>query len=161
MTVVSNTTPLNYLILIGRTDILVKLYELVVIPEAVLNELTAPSTPIPVRDWIANMPPWLTVQKAPLLIPGEMEAIQIGERQAIALAKDIRAKYVLLDDRRARQMARRSGLNVVGTLGILIDAAEQGLTNLGDAISALKKTNFRASPALLESLLIEKGNSQR
>jgi predicted nucleic acid-binding protein len=54
MTVVSNTTPLNYLILIGRVDVLSKLYELVIIPEPVFNELTAPSTPQLVRDWIAN-----------------------------------------------------------------------------------------------------------
>jgi predicted nucleic acid-binding protein len=82
-----------------------------------------------------------------------MQEIQIGERQAISLAKAIRAEYVLLDDRRAREIARDRGVNVVGTLGILIGAAEQGLTNLTEAIDALKKTNFRASPALLESLL--------
>jgi predicted nucleic acid-binding protein len=82
-----------------------------------------------------------------------MEEIQIGERQAIGLAKAIGADYFLLDDRRAREMARHSGVNVVGTLGIRISAAEQGLTNLSEAIDDLKKTNFRASPKLLESLL--------
>ena len=46
-----------------------------------------------------------------------------------------------------------TGVNVIGTLGILINAAEQGLTNLDEAIEDLKKTNFRASPQLLESLL--------
>jgi predicted nucleic acid-binding protein len=153
MTVVSNTTPLNYLILIGRAEILSKLYEQVVIPEAVFNELTTPSTPKLVRGWIANMPAWLIIQPAPPVIAGEMQEIQIGERQAISLAKAIRAEYVLLDDRRAREIARDRGVNVVGTLGILIGAAEQGLTNLTEAIDALKKTNFRASPALLESLL--------
>jgi predicted nucleic acid-binding protein len=82
-----------------------------------------------------------------------MEEIQIGERQAIGLAKAIRADYVLLDDRRARQMARHRAVNVIGTLGILISAAEHGLTNLDEAIKDLKNTNFRASPQLLESLL--------
>jgi predicted nucleic acid-binding protein len=56
MIVVSNTTPLNYLILIERADILSKLYDQVVIPEAVFNELTAPSTPVMVSHWIADMP---------------------------------------------------------------------------------------------------------
>ncbi len=60
MTVVSNTTPLNYLTLIGQADILSKLYELVVIPEAVFNELTAPSTPQLLREWMTNKPAWLT-----------------------------------------------------------------------------------------------------
>ena len=153
MTVVSNTTPLNYLILIGRADILNKLYTLVAIPEAVFNELTAPSIPISVREWIANKPVWLIVREAPPVIAGEMEEIQIGEREAISLAQAIRSDYVLLDDRRARQIARNRGLAVVGTLGILIGAAEKGLINLKDAIDDLKKTNFRASPELLESLL--------
>jgi predicted nucleic acid-binding protein len=85
-----------------------------------------------------------------------MDDIQIGERQAIGLAKAIRAAYVLLDDRRARQIATHRGVNVVGTLGILISADEHGLTDLIEAIDALKKTNFRASPELLESLLNRK-----
>jgi predicted nucleic acid-binding protein len=153
MTVVSNTTPLNYLILIGRADILSKLYGLVVIPEAVFNELTAASTPELVRGWIANKPPWLVIQQAPSLVAGEMEEIQIGEREAIGLAQAVRSDYVLLDDRRARQRARLRGVKVVGTLGILIKAAEKGLINLNEAIDDLKKTNFRASPELLESLL--------
>jgi len=157
MIVVSNTTPLNYLILIGRSEILSKLYQQVVIPKAVFNELTAPSTPVMVRDWIADRPGWLTIQQAPPVIAGDMEEIQIGERQAIVLAKAIRADYVLLDDRRARQMAKHRGVNVVGTLGILISAAEQDLTNLNEAIDALKKTSFRASPQLLESLLNREG----
>lgn len=153
MTVVSNTTPLNYLILIGRAEILNKLYLKVVIPEAVFKELTSPSTPKLVREWMADKPTWLSVQQAPPSITGEMEDIQIGEREAIRLAQAIRSDYVLLDDRRARQTARDRGVEVVGTLGILISAHEKGLTNLNEAINELKNTNFRASTKLLESLL--------
>jgi predicted nucleic acid-binding protein len=153
MTVVSNTTPLNYLILIGRAEILRHLFGDVVIPEAVFNELTAASTPTSVRDWIANKPAWLIVQQAPPVLAEEMQEIQIGEKEAIGLAQAIRSDYVLLDDRRAREIAKHSGVKVVGTLGILISAAERGLINLNEAIDALKKTNFRVSPELLESLL--------
>lgn len=53
---------------------------------------------------------------------------------------------------RAEQPEDR-GINVVGTLGILISAEEKGLTKLNEAIDDLKNTNFRASPKLLESLL--------
>jgi predicted nucleic acid-binding protein len=153
MTVVSNTTPLNYLILIGRVDLLNKLYGLVIIPDAVFKELTAPSTPQLVRDWIANKPPWLTVKQAPPLNVAGTEEIQIGEREAIGLAKAIGSDHVLLDDRRARRVARDQGVNVVGTLGILVSASDNGLTHLTDAINDLKQTNFRASHRLLESLL--------
>jgi predicted nucleic acid-binding protein len=153
MRVVSNTSPLNYLILIGRANILPKLFELVVIPEAVFNELTSASTPQLVSDWIANKPKWLVVQRAPDVNIGEMEEIQIGERQAICLAQEIRSDYILLDDHRARRIAKSRGVNIVGTLGILVSADEENLTNLNDAISDLQKTNFRASSELLESLL--------
>lgn len=115
MTVVSNTTPLNYLILIGRAELLNQLYLNVVIPEAVFKELTSPSTPKSVRDWMADKPAWLSVQQATSGVTGEMEDIQIGEREAIRLAQAIRSDYILLDDRRARQTARDRGLNVVGT----------------------------------------------
>jgi len=155
MTVVSNTTPLNYLILIGQADILSKLYELVVIPEAVFNELTAQSTPQLVHEWIANKPDWLKVREAPATIVGEMEGIQIGERQAIALAQFIQSDFVLLDDRRARQIAKQWGINVVGTLGVLARAAQVGLIDLKDALAELRRTNFRASATLLESVLTE------
>jgi len=155
MTVVSNTTPLNYLILIGQADILHKLYELVLIPEAVFNELSTASTPQPVREWIANKPAWLELRKASEAPPGGMEEIQIGERQAIALAQVIHPEFVLLDDRRARQIAKQRGLRVVGTLGILTRAAQSGLINLEAALERLRRTNFRVSLGLLESLLIK------
>lgn len=160
MTVVSNTTPLNYLILIGRADILSKLYELVVIPEAVFNELTAESTPQLVRDWMTNKPAWLEVRQAPQAIVGDMEEIQIGERQAISLAQLIQSDFVLLDDLRARQIAKQRGINVVGTLGVLASAAQAGLINLRDALAELRTTNFRVSTKLLESLLTKDPESQ-
>jgi len=56
MTVVSNTTPLNYLVLIGRADILRALYQTVMIPEAVFLELTSQSTPELVKEWILSNP---------------------------------------------------------------------------------------------------------
>ena len=152
MTVVSNTSPLNYLILIGHADILSKLYGTVAIPHAVLDELTAASTPPSVRVWALNQPAWLNVQQPADIVGSELEQIQIGERQAILLAKEIRPDFIILDDRKARLLAERHGLSVIGTLGVLTSAAEQGLMSLREALEDLKRTNFRVSPGLLESL---------
>lgn len=152
MTVVSNTSPLNYLILIGHADILSKLYGTVAIPPAVLDELTAASTPPSVREWAVNQPAWLSVQRPADIVDSELEQIQIGERQAILLAKEIRPGFIILDDRKARLLAQHRGLSVIGTLGVLTSAAEQGLMSLGEALEGLKRTNFRVSPGLLESL---------
>lgn len=152
MTVVSNTTPLNYLVLIGRAEILKALYEQVVIPQAVFTELTSIKAPDKVRAWVATNPGWLTIEQAPNVIDSELDAIQIGERQAILLAELIRADFIVLDDRKARRIAAARGLNVIGTLGILTTAAEKGLITLSDALDDLRQTSFRASDRLLELL---------
>jgi predicted nucleic acid-binding protein len=155
MSVVSNTTPLNYLILIGRVEVLRDLHELIVITGEVYEELTSPNTPKLVRDWTLNKPDWLRVDEVPPITDGKLDEIQIGERQAIVLAQQIRSEFIILDDRSARRLARNRGLNVIGTLGILTTAAEKGLITLRAALDDLKKTNFRASSSLLESLADE------
>ena len=152
MTVVSNTSPLNYLILIGHADILSKLYEAVEIPRAVFDELQDRRSPGLVRKWMKDPPTWLRVSITVHKLDAELEQIQIGERQAIILAQQIRSDFIILDDLRARRIARGRNLNVVGTVGVLTSAAEQGLIDLGEAVENLRRTSFRISPALLESL---------
>ena len=152
MSTVSNTTPLNYLILIGRAEILRDLHELIVIPGAVYDELTSPNTPKLVKDWTLNKPDWVRVQEIPDITDSTLDEIQVGERQAIVLAQQIRSEFIILDDRRARRLAHDRGLNVIGTLGILTTAAEKGFITLRGALDDLKKTNFRVSSSLLESL---------
>jgi hypothetical protein len=62
MIVVADTTPLNYLIVIGHSNVLPVLYGRVLIPEAVYQELQHPRTPAVVRDKIAGHPSWLKVR---------------------------------------------------------------------------------------------------
>jgi predicted nucleic acid-binding protein len=59
VSVVSNTSPLNYLAWIGCADVLFQLYGKVLVPPAVLRELEAPKTPALVRDWVRSAPSWL------------------------------------------------------------------------------------------------------
>jgi predicted nucleic acid-binding protein len=61
-TIVSDTSPINYLCLIGATDVLPRLFDQVLIPTAVFAELSHPRAPEPVSQWLANMPPWIKVQ---------------------------------------------------------------------------------------------------
>lgn len=153
MTVVSNTTPLNYLLLIGRAEVLNVLYERVVIPRAVFRELTSELAPEIVRAWMASPPPWLTVVEAGHVIDPELDQIQIGEREAILLAEQIQADFIVLDDRKARRIAHGRRLNVIGTVGILTVGAKKGLINLREAVDDLKRTNFRASSDMLKLLV--------
>jgi predicted nucleic acid-binding protein len=57
--IVSDTTPLNYLVLIDAVEVLPRLYQRVLIPPAVRDELARPQTPEPVRLWLASPPSWL------------------------------------------------------------------------------------------------------
>ena len=98
MIVISDTTPLNYLILIDRAIILNQLYEVVVIPQAVLDELLVVGAPEVVRQWILNRPEWIKVENDFLTGSIEMKEIEAGEREAILLAEHLKADLVLLDD---------------------------------------------------------------
>ena len=153
MIVVSNTTPLNYLILIGRAELLSAIYSNIVIPRAVYRELTSGRAPDIVRQWITDRPEWVDVADAPQIVDAHLESIQIGERETILVAEELNADLIVLDDRKARRLAHDRGLTVIGTIGILTDAAERGLIDLREALQALQTTSFRASSELLQSLL--------
>jgi predicted nucleic acid-binding protein len=152
--VISDSSPLRYLVLIGHADLLPALYSEVVIPQLVADELQQPGTPLAMRAWMADRPFWLRVlsgvtqPKAVLL--ADLDA---GEREALLLALELSADLVLMDDREGTEEARRLGLAVTGTLGILDRGAERGLIDLAPAIARLRQTNFRISPVLLDRLL--------
>lgn len=152
--VISDTSPLRYLVLIGQADLLPALYTEVLIPEAVADELNQPATPEPVRRWIAHRPSWLhvvplTARPASLSLPD----LDTGEHDAILLALHLKADLLLMDEREGVEEARRLGLTVTGTLGVLDRAAENGLIELAPAIASLRQTNFRVDPGLLDRLL--------
>jgi predicted nucleic acid-binding protein len=152
--VISDTSPLRYLVLIGQADLLPALYTEVLIPETVAEELNQPATPEPVRRWMAHRPAWLQVVPLTARPPSmPLPDLDPGERDAILLALHLKADLVLMDERDGVEEARRLGLAVTGTLGILDRAAERGLMELAPAIARLRQTNFRIDPALLDRLL--------
>lgn len=153
MIIVSDTTPLNYLILINQANILHELYDSVIVPQAVFDEMQRAETPVEVRAWIADRPEWLEV--LPARAPVTALKLGVGEREAIALALELHADVLLLDDRKARREAQRLGLVVVGTLAVLATAARRGLVDLAVAIAQLQQTTFRAPTVLIRSLLDE------
>ena len=146
--VVADTTPLNYLILIGQVELLRELFGKVMIPEAVLAELRHPKAPSAVTNWLLRLPEWLTVEKVERLD----QTIQLGhgENEAISLAAERRISIVLMDERRGRSAAETRGLLPVGTLNILDLADERGLLDGVAMLDALKQTTFRADSELLD-----------
>jgi predicted nucleic acid-binding protein len=122
--VVSNTTPLIKLVGVGLLDLLPTLYQEIHVPEAVFAEYQAGRNQHPGSPDLATLS-WLTVHTvAPdPAVPASLDA---GEAQAIALARTLQARLILLDERRGRAVAARLGLPVVGTLTVLIEAKLQG-----------------------------------
>ncbi|HEY3761337.1 MAG TPA: DUF3368 domain-containing protein [Verrucomicrobiae bacterium] len=149
--VVSDTSPLHYLILCGAVDILPRLFHQVVIPPTVFRELQQPNTPAAVREWATAMPKWVAVQ-TPKTVSLKLD-IDAGELEAICLAQEIRAEAILMDDRAGRNAAVRCGLAVIGTIGLLEQAANNGWIELPSVLELLRKTNVRLDPELIRAAL--------
>ena len=152
--VVSDTTPLHYLVLIGQETVLQKLYGQVIVPPAVLQELSHSAAPTAVIEWAKLPPTWLKVQ-APSFIPSQFDLLDFGEQQALALAQEIRAELILLDDKAARRFAERESFKVKGTLGIVADAAKLGLLNFRKTVETLQQTSMHLEPQLTQRLIAE------
>ena len=152
--VVSDSTPLHYLVLVGHDSVLQKLYGEILVPPAVLQELSHPSAPPVISTWAKSPPAWLTV-RGPQSLPSGFDDLDYGERQALALAKEIHAELVLLDDKVARRRAEQESLKVKGTLGVVSDAAKAGLLNFRETVEMLRRTSMHMDPKLVERIIEE------
>ncbi|HEX6962040.1 MAG TPA: hypothetical protein VF175_09250 [Lacipirellula sp.] len=101
----------------------------------------------PVAAWIESAPSWLRVE-VPTQTIDDFE-LDEGERAAIALAVEVNADFLRIDERRGREAATRRGLKVAVTLAVVVDAANRGLCDGLAAIDRLERSNFYASSELL------------
>jgi len=151
--VVADTSPLNYLVLIGQVEILPALFEKVFVPQIVREELRHAEAPETVRRWIAEPPPWLEIASSNDSDDPDLRHLDDGERAAILLAIRLKAELLLIDDRVGANAARSKGFAVTGTLGILDLAASRGMIRINDAVERLRNTSFRCHPDILDALL--------
>lgn len=155
MIVIADTSPINYLILIEHIDILPKLYGKVILPDAVREELLRPRAPSPVRSWMQFPPEWIEVRSSSHLSDAVVAKLDTGEREAILLAQELTARYLIIDEFAGRTEAIRRGLPVIGTIGVLRAAARSGLLDIRIAIAHLQTTSFHLSAETAENLLRE------
>lgn len=151
MRVVADASPLHYLVLIKADYVLIKLFSEVLVPPAVLRELSHQKTPELVRRWAGQPPNWLHVTEPSNIVLDEK--LGGGESAAIALAIEIQVDALLIDERDGTRIANRLGMATVGTLGILSMAAEKKLLSLEKAFAALQQTSFRVRSSLLTAIL--------
>lgn len=152
MIVVSDTSPLNYLVLIGAIDVLPVLFGEVRAPPAVMQDLRHPRTPEPVKCWAQSPPDWLLIRAPSLDIPLDPK-LDPGEAQAIALALELDATAVLVDEKKGRRIALAQGLATLGTITVLELAAHQELLDLRVTLDSLQHTSFHITQALINAAL--------
>jgi predicted nucleic acid-binding protein len=145
--------PINYLVLLGHIEILGSLFDRVFVPASVWDEFHHPDAPPPIRDWCAIPLSWFERRSLASEPEGSLSYLGKGEREAIALAVEFHADRLLVDERPARIEALRRNIKVIGTLGILREAAHAGPINLPEVLSRLQQTTFIATPELIRQVL--------
>jgi predicted nucleic acid-binding protein len=123
MKVVSNTSPIIFLSKIEALDLLPQCFDQVMIPPAVLNELSDLLPP-------KYIEPTSISTTGQHFVRGALDmmcSLHVGELEAMVLAQETQADYVILDDKLARRKAQLMGLNVIGTIGVLLLAHQQKL----------------------------------
>ena len=146
MRAVSNSSPLIALEKIGKLDLLREIFSAVIIPPAVATE-TAPTV---------TLPPWIKVDRLRWrLDPRTIRpSLGPGESEAISLSLELRPGRLILDDDPARRLASTLGLQVTGTLGIILAAKRRGLlSNLKSEMDYLLATGFFIGSELYKDLL--------
>jgi len=152
VTVVSNSSPLIALHYLGQLDLCSALFGTVLIPPAV-NQETFQMRLRP--TWIEER--LLAQPLSAVVLRGRLG---VGEREAIALAMEMNADLILLDDAAARRTAVSLGLCVIGTFGILLQAKEQQLIPaVKPLIDQLLAFGFHADEELVSAVLRVAGES--
>ena len=151
--VIADTSPLQYLFQLGRLEILEALFEGVLLPEAVQEELLVGrqlgfEVPDPAAySWMAVRP----TSSSPALDGFELGP---GEHAALSLALELSECLVLLDDAAARAAAQELKLSTTGTLGLLLLAKERGLVAaVAPLLAELERRRFRITEAVRRRIL--------
>jgi predicted nucleic acid-binding protein len=159
LVVATNAGPLIYLSVLGRLPLLRDLFAEILLPDAVYEEVVlhghglpgANETKAAVEDgWLRR-----AVVQNRALVDALLGDLDIGEAEAIALARELGLRWILMDDRSARAKARLMGLTVTGTIGVLLLARRSGMdVDLQRDLDLLIEHNFRISHQLYEQLIV-------
>jgi len=152
--VVSDTSPLLNLALIERLDLVREQFSTVVVPEQVWDELMDGEDGVDrlrsVHD--DGLLEIVTVEDTPLFAEFRRD-LDIGEAAALAYAIDADADLVLMDEREARQTARRHELPITGVIGILLRGSKEGTVSLRTELDRLRDVGFWIADDLYETVL--------
>ena len=154
MIVVSDAGPLIYLGAVGHLDLLRLMFGRVLVPEAVWREVVDMGEGRPgSRETRAAT--WLIVtpanQEAARQLQGQLD---LGEAEALALAVELDADHLLIDDQAGRRLAAELGVSIVGSLGILVRAKRLGhIDAVRPVVEAMLELGFHATTDLVDTVL--------
>lgn len=160
MIVISNTTPLIGLSMLGRLELVKTLFGEIIIPPAVHHELTVKGAGRIGANEIATgvADGWIRVESlspSPLLATLKVD-LDEGESEAIVMALEKNADLLLLDENRGRAKAKALGLEITGTIGMLLLAREKGIAiDLHAELSHLRAYGFRISDSLFQKIVTQ------
>ncbi|MBF0408645.1 MAG: DUF3368 domain-containing protein [Candidatus Riflebacteria bacterium] len=157
--IISNTGPLIAFSIINKLEILRKMFDQVIVPEAVNAEILAGGDCFRgvknylQADWIKKVP--LKFPVSPIIIG----LLDLGEASVIQLAQEIRVNQVLIDERKGRKIAREiMKLNVFGSARILVEAKKIGLIeNVNQLASEMRQAGYYLHQNIVDAVLKESG----
>jgi predicted nucleic acid-binding protein len=151
--VIADASPLIALQQIGQISLIERLFKHILIPTAVVREVS-PSLPA--------LPAWIVIHDLTQPIGSEIlrASLGAGESETLALGLEVGADLVIIDERPARKLAIVLGLPVVGTAGILLAAKRANLIpDVRPLLDALIEKGFRVSTALRDRILADAGEA--
>ncbi len=159
MIVVADTTPIITLMKLQRLDLLERLFDTVIIPNAVYEELISNSNYLTEAQMVVACPFLKRIEvsdRRSIKILREVVGLDAGESEAIALAEEKNAALLIIDERKGRRVAKQMELKIIGTIGILLQAFDCEILSKTEILSyaeKLKNSKIRISDTLFELVL--------
>lgn len=147
--IVADASCLILLNKIGSLDLLHQVFGKILITDIVGEEFAHP------------VPAWVEVRAADSFLQKDpLNILDPGEASVIALAAELKDPLIIIDEYKGRKIARKMGLPVTGSLGVLIVAKNKGyISSVKVIIEKIELTNFRVSPGIIQSVLKKAGES--
>ncbi len=156
MIAVSDTTPLIGLASIDRLEILLELFGDVYIPQAVYDETVTYGREEGIAKQAVASSNWIHVVKVQdrLAVDVLLDEMDLGEVETIILASEMKADWVLMDERKGRRKLTQLNIPKIGTIGVLLKAKQLGLIpDLKPEIEKLQKLGFSISQSVVNEVL--------
>jgi uncharacterized protein len=160
--IVSDSSPLICLVFLRQEGLLKDMFGSVLIPPTVAEEVSRPHGPVAAIDAAAI--PGLKIQSPKNVgsVAGQFPALHRGEIEAIALSLETSADLLIIDEAPGRLAARKLGIAITGTIGLLLRAKQEGrIPALRPLIESLRdRLQFRVSDSLVRGIRL-RGRDRR